>query len=322
MEVTLTQPYVCQIHSQRHTEMKALERGYLEAIPVIEGQAVKENEVLFRVKPILYEAKLAAEIAEMKYAEKELEFSQNLSVKGTVAKSDVALHTAKLAKAKANVELATAELGFTNVKAPFDGIIDRLLRQQGSLVEEGDVLTTISDNSVMWVYFNVPEKNYLQYKADQDQHKADPKIELILANHKKFDHLSTKLTIEADFNNTNGNIAFRADFPNPDRLLRHGQTGTVLIKRELPDALVIPQRSTYEILEKKYVFVIDKDNIAHQREITIQHELDDIYVIEKGLSVDDRIVLEGTRQVRDGDEVEYEDKKPEEVLAQLKNKAE
>ena len=128
--------------------------------------------------------------------------------------------------------------------------------------------------------------------------------------------------IEANFNNENGNIAFRADFPNPDRLLRHGQTGTVLIDRPLKDAIVIPQRATFEILDKRYVFVVDKDDVAHQREIEIAYELDDIFVIEKGLDVNDKFVLEGVRQVRDGEKVEFEFRKPEEALKNLKYRAE
>src|SRR6185437_12038049 len=93
--------------------------------------------------------------------------------------------------------------------------------------------------------------------------------------------------IEAKFNNETGNIPFRADFPNPDRLLRHGQTGTVVIRHVLKDAIVIPQRATFEILDKRYVYVVDKDDVVHQREIVVRKEgeMDDIFVLEKGLGV-------------------------------------
>ncbi len=144
----------------------------------------------------------------------------------------------------------------------------------------------------------------------------------MLANGSKFQHDGKIGAIEAKFNNETGNIPFRADFPNPDRLLRHGQTGNVLIRRPLKNAIVIPQRATFEILDKRYVYVIDKDNVVHQREIAIQNEMDDIFVIKSGLDVNDKIVLEGVRQVRDGDKVEYEFRKPEEVLANQKNHAE
>ena len=96
----------------------------------------------------------------------------------------------------------------------------------------------------------------------------------MLANGSKFQQIGKIGAIEAKFNNETGNIPFRADFPNPDRLLRHGQTGTVLINRTLKNAIVIPQRATFEILDKRYVYVVDKDDVVHQREIVIQNELD------------------------------------------------
>ena len=320
--VTLTQQYVCQIHSQRHIKVRALEMGYLEAITIKEGQQVKEGDVMFKVIPILYQKKADAEMAEAKLAQLEYNYTKKLYEDKVVSENEVALLEAKLAKAQAKAELATAELNFATVKAPFDGIVDRLHHQQGSLVQEGEILTTLSDNSVMWVYFNVPEARYLEYMADLNQHKEDLQIELVLANGNKFEQIGKIGAIEADFNNETGNIPFRADFPNPDRLLRHGQTGTVLISRVQNDAIVIPQRATFEVLQKRYVYVVDKDDVAHQREIVIQNELEDLFVIKNGVGVDDKIVLEGIRQVRDGDKVEYEDRQPEQVAANLKYHAE
>lgn len=320
--VTITRQYVCQIHSQRHIKIRALEMGYLEAIPIKEGQMVKAGDLLFKVIPTLYQAKLDAELAEAKLAELEYNYTKKLVEKKAVSENEVPLLAAKLAKARAKAEQAAAELNFATVKAPFDGIVDRLHHQQGSLVQEGENLTTLSDNSVMWVYFNLPEKQYLEYMADLNQNKDELKIELVLANGDKFQHVGKIGAIEADFNNETGNIAFRADFPNPDRLLRHGQTGTVLINRTLKDAIVIPQRATFDNLAKRYVYVVDKDDVVHQREIDIDHVLDDVYVVKTGIGVDDKIVLEGIRQVRDGDKVEYEDRHPDQVAANLKYPAE
>ena len=122
------------------------------------------------------------------------------------------------------------------------------------------------------------------------------------------------VTIEAKFNPETGNLAFRADFPNPDRLLRHGQTGTVWIMRTLKNAVVIPQRATFELLDKRYVWVLDKDDVAHQTLITIKHELEDIFVIDRGIGVGDKIVLEGVREVEENAKVKYEFLKPEDAL--------
>jgi len=319
--VTLTQQFVCQIHSQRHIKVRALETGYLEAIPVKEGQAVKNDDLLFSVRPILYQSKFEAESAKARLAQLKLNYTKKLAQDKVVSPNEVALQEAELSEANAKAQLAKAEWDFATVKAPFDGIVDRLYHQQGSLVQEGEILTTLSDNSLMWVYFNVPEKVYLEYMSNLNDHENDV-VELQLANHQKFEGVGKIGAIEADFNNETGNIKFRADFHNPHRLLRHGQTGTILISRVQDDAIVIPQRATFEVLQKRYVFVVDKDNVAHQREIVPQTELEDLYVIKSGLGVDDKIVLEGIRQVRDGSTVEYEDRKVDEVVANLKYHAE
>ena len=199
------------------------------------------------------------------------------------------------------------------------------MNQLGSLIEEGDVLTTLSDNSVMWVYFNVPEARYLEYKAEldnDDQHGDKLQVELKLANGKIFPQPGKIGAIEADFNNETGNISFRADFPNPTGLLRNGQTGTILIHNILKDAIVIPQRATFEILAKQYVFVVDAEGHVHQRDINVLAEQDDVFVIDNGLKESDKVILEGIRQVRDGDHVEYEFQPADEVLGNLKYHAE
>ena len=219
---------------------------------------MKSGDLLFNVIPVLYQKRAEAEQAEANVARMEYNYTKKLHDDKGVSLNEVLLIEAKLAKAQAKADLAKAELGFATVKAPFDGIIDRLQYQQGSLVQEGDILTTMSDNSVMWVYFNVPEARYLEYMETPDEVKQKMKIQLVLANGSTF-KLDGKIgAIEADFNNENGNIPFRADFSNPDRLLRHGQTGTILISRVQNDAIVIPQRATFEVLQKRYVYVVDK----------------------------------------------------------------
>lgn len=331
-DVVSTQQYVCQIHSRRHIEVRALENGYLKEIHVQEGQAVQQGDVLFEMIPVLYKANLDKEQAEATSAEIKYKNTSLLTSKSVVSDQELALSEAELARANAQVSKARAELNFTTLRAPFAGIIDRQLEQQGSLVQEGDILSTLSDNRVMWVYFNVPEARYLEYRARLDKEEHGLEIELKLANGSIFPTPGRIGAIEADFNNETGNIPFRADFDNPKNLLRHGQTGTILIHRKLHGAVVIPQRATFEILAKKYVFVIeppkegahtDKNTgIVRQREIGIQEEKDDIYVIDKGLKPDDRIVFEGIRQVRDGDSVEYELRPAREILEHLKFHAE
>lgn len=317
-DVVITRKYVCQIRSQRHINVRALANGHLLEISVKEGQAVKQGDVLFKIEPTLYRAKYDAELAEVRLAEIEFNRTKKLFEQNVVSSQEVALHQAKLDKAQAKAKLAEAELNYTVVRAPFDGIVDRPHEQVGSLVKEGDVLTTLSDNCVMWAYFNVPEARFLEYIAGSAREKEHPKIELVLANRTTFPHAGTLGAIAEQFTNENGNIPFRADFPNPDSLLRQGQPGIVSIHRTLQNATVIPQRATFEVLDKQYVYVVDKDGVVHQREVVVQDERDDIFVIRKGLDVNDRIVVEGIRQVRDNEKVKYEFRKPEEVMAKPK----
>ena len=291
-------------------------------ILINEGQAVKKGEVMFKILPVLYKAKLDAENAKAKLAQLKYKYTQQLVEKKVVSQNEAALMEAELAEAQAKANLAAAELNFTDIRAPFDGIVDRLLQREGSLIKEGDILTTLADNSVMWVYFNVPEKYYLHYMATRKEREKEDKIELVLADGETFPQPGKIGAIEADFNNENGNIKFRADFPNPDGLLRHGQTGTIKIRRPLKNALVIPQRATFELLDKRYVWVVDENDIAHQTLITVKYELEDIFVIDSGLNVRDKIVLEGVREVEEGEKVEYEFRAPEEALKNQKFHAE
>src|SRR6185295_16663934 len=317
-DTLIIKDYVCQIRAIQHIEVRALERGYLQNIFVDEGKHVKKGQLMFRIMPLLYKAELQKAEAEAKFAEIEYLNTKQLADSNVVSSNELALAKAKFDKANAEMSLAQVHLGFTEIRAPFDGIMDKFYVRLGSLVDEGDLLTTLSDNSQMWVYFNVPEAEYLNYKSNQ---KSDSvmRVKLQMANHEIFDYTGVVKTIEADFNNETGNIAFRATFPNPHGLLRHGETGNVIATEPLNNSLIIPQKATFEVLEKKYVFVVDPDHIIRQTEITISAELPDLYVLSSGISENDKIMLEGIRKVRDNEKIgefQYED--PEDVLPRLK----
>ena len=227
---------------------------------------MKKGDLLFKFVPVLYQARLlSSELAEVQIAELEYNSTKKLfeNKARVIAEIEVQLFKAKLAKAQAKAELAKAELNFADIRAPFDGMIDRLPRQQGSLVLKGETLTNLFDNSLVRAYFNVPEARYLEFMAERAENKESPDFELILADHSKFPQTGKLGAIEAKFNPETGDIAFRADFPNPDGLLRHGQTGTVLINRVLKDAIVIPQRATFESLNKRIAFTSSIKTTSH-----------------------------------------------------------
>lgn len=320
-DTSIVKEYVSQIHSIQHIELRAQEKGYLEKIFVDEGQFVKKGQLLFQIMPKLYEAEMQKAAAEADFAEIEYKNTKRLADKNVVAQNELGMAKAKFDKAKAELALTKVHLGFTQIRAPFDGIIDRFHVRLGSLVDEGDLLTNLSDNSKMWVYYNVPESEYLDYKAKANTDAA-PKVSLLMANNKMFDYPGIVETIEGEFDNETGNIAFRATFPNPKRLLRHGETGNIQMEIPLKNTILIPQKATFEVLDKKYVYVIDKNNAIKSREITIAAELPNIFAIKSGLSVDDKILLEGIRLVKENEKIKYKLEKPEYVMSHLELYAE
>jgi membrane fusion protein (multidrug efflux system) len=310
--------YVCQIHAISHIELRSQEKGYLQNVYVDEGQFVKKGQLMFQIMPVLYEAELEKAKANVSFAEIEYQNTKNLADSGIVSKGELAMAKATLEKEKADVSLAQAHLSFTEIRAPFDGIMDHFFERLGSLVDEGALLTTLSDNSKMWVYFNVPEAEYLNYTAIAKQ-KGQQKVRLRMANNELFPQEGVVETIEADFNNETGNIAFRATFPNPERILRHGQTGTILMPAILKNALIIPQKSTFDILDKKFVYVVDDKGVIRSRQITVGVEMPHLYTVTDGLTTKDKILLEGLGKVKNGEKIETEFVSFDKALEDLNN---
>ena len=321
-DTAITTQYVSQIRAIQHIEVRAMEEGYLDEVFVDEGQRVTAGQPLFQIMPALYQAELRAASAEVDFARIEYENTRSLADGRVVSPNELKLAQARLDKAEAELALARVHLGLTEIRAPFDGIMGRLEVRHGSLLEEGELMTTLSDNSEMWVYFNVSEAGYLDYQEHVADTDEPPAVQLMLANSRIFPHEGRVSTIEADFNNETGNIAFRATFPNPEGILRHGATGKVLMSAPLTGVLVIPQKATFDILDKKFVFVIDEHGIAHSREIHIAEELPHLYVVRDGLAEDEQILLEGLRKVRDGEEVHHRFEEPQAVIARLELPAE
>ena len=320
-DVSINKEYVSQIHAFKHIELRALERGYIQDIFVDEGQMLAQGQRMFKIMPNLYEVDLQKSKAEAEMVHIEYQNTKALTDKNIVSANELALAKAKLDKAYAEVKLAQTHLNFTNINAPFGGIMDHFSVRNGSLVAEGDLLTTLSDISKMWVYFNVPESEYLDYKTNKiDQNPV--KVALQMANGEMFDQAGKIETIEADFDNKTGNIEFRAVFPNPNQILRHGQTGNILIAIPYKNALIIPQKATFEILDKTYVYVVNKESKLEQRLITIAAEQPYIFIVKSGLKEDDKVLLEGLRKVHNGQKIDMNIQSPEKIISQLNLHAE
>ena len=309
--------YVCQIHAIRHIEVRSLEKGYLQDIFVDEGQLIKKGQPMFKIMPNIYQAELLKAKAEAQNMNIEYLNTKGLADKNIVSANELALAKAKLDKAKAEVKIAETRLGFTDIKAPFEGIMDHLVVRVGSLLDEGALLTTLSDVSQLWVYFNVPEAQYLDFKTHK-KNKIGEVVQLKMADGDIFNQKGVIEAIVGDFNNTSGNIQFRALFANPDKILRHGETGTILMAKPYPNAMLIPQKATFEIMDKTYVYVVNKEEKVEQRLIHIEAELPQLFIVKDGLNDTDRVLLEGIRKVRPGEKVTIDLRPPQKVRSELK----
>jgi membrane fusion protein, multidrug efflux system len=344
LDTTFTKDYIAGIQSIQNIEVRAQEKGYLQNIYVNEGQYVRAGQVLFKIMPKMYEAevlqakakvlKANAEIlkakAEIKSVETELLNTKTLADKQIVskseqtiaqsklegAKSEFSAMNAELEEAKAELALAETHLSLTNIKAPFDGIIDRIPHKLGSLIDEGELLTKLSDNKNIFAYFNFTELEYLAYKA-RTNNNTQEKVSLILANGQPYENAGIIETIEGEFDADAGTIAVKSKFANPALLLKHGETGKVRLTIPVTNALIIPQKATYELLDKVYVFVVDEKNVVKAVNISIKQKLNNLYVVDAGISANDKILLEGLQTVKEGDKIEAEFIAPREVMEKL-----
>jgi len=313
MDTSFKKEYVAQIQSLQNIEIRAKVKGFIETINVDEGQVVKKGQLLFTIRPREYEAELAKAQAQVKTAELEMQNVKTLADKGIVSKNELALSVAKLNEVKAEAAMAELYVSYTKITAPFDGIIDRLKFKAGSLIDEGTLLTTLSNNKEVYAYFNVTEQEYLDFKS-QAASKSKMGAKLLLANNQPHKYKGAIETIEGEFDNNTGTIAFRAKFPNPELLLKHGETGKVQLTVDLKNALIIPQKATFEVQDKMYVFVVDQNNIVKTRGIVIKQKISNIYIIESGIQTTDKILLEGIQSVKEDDKIESVFVSPQQAL--------
>ena len=316
VDTTFTIDHVADIQSLQNVEIRTKINGYIEKIYVDEGKPVKAGQLLLTIssqtleKEVLKAKALVKNaLAEAKTAELDLQNMKILAGKNIVSKTGLeksqAAYAAALARIdefRANQESAQIQVAMTQIKAPFDGVINRIPFKVGSLINEGTLLTTISNNSSVYAYFNVSEKEYLRFK-EQKNNNETAEITLLLADNKPFAYKGTIETIEGEFDQNTGNIAFRAKFPNPDLLLKHGSSGKIQLTNTIKRALIIPQKASFEIQDKIYVYTVDKDNIVRSRNIEIKQRIQHIYVIESGLKPSDRIIYEGIQNLKEGDKV-------------------
>jgi len=315
--VTIPRDYICEISGVEYVEIHARVQGYLEDIYVDEGQFVKKGQPLFRISSNAYsemvtkaEAALQRAIAETKTKNLEVDRIKMMVDKHVISQTelDVAMSQREAAEsgireAKAVLENARISLNYTFIRAPFDGILDRIPFKKGSLINSGTLLTSISNIREVFAYFQMSEPEYLRLHGKEikdRQFKAEhQKVSLLLADGSPYPFEGKIETMGGDFDRETGSISIRARFPNPDHTLKHGSTGKILLNKTLPDALLVPQESTFAVQDKNYVYVLDDKNVAHIKNFSNIGRYKEYFVVD-GLKKGDRIVTEGLQQLRDG----------------------
>jgi RND family efflux transporter MFP subunit len=327
-DTTYLQEYVADIQASQNIEIRSRIHGFIEKQWVDEGQFVKEGQVLFSLSNKVFlqdlqKAKINKKTAqtEVKSLEIELQNTEKLYANNIVAKPEVDLLKVKIEVAKTKVEMAESEesqaqlnLSFTDIKAPFSGIINRIPFKKGSLVEEGSVLTSLSNNNLMYIYFNLSEIDYLNYVNSKEKQE---KVTLLLADNKPYPYQGKIETMEGEFDKSTGNIAFRASFLNPNQILKHGSSGKILIEKNLNGTLLIPQKSTYEIQGNYYVYLVNNDNQLKSKKVNIGLRFNNLFQITSGLSASDKILFEGIQLVKDGDKITFEEIPSNQIITQI-----
>lgn len=315
--VTVQQEYICEINATQFVEIHARVQGYLDEIYIDEGESVRKGQPLFRLSSNEYkamvttaEANLRRAIAEAKTKSLDVDRIRMMVEKGVISKTELELANALkdaaesgVLEAQSTLDNAKINLSYTFIQAPFDGIIDRIPFKKGSLINSGSLLTSISNIDEIYAYFRVSETEYLQFVANgHTTRKVNRPVTLELADGSSFPNEGFIETMEGDFDRSTGSIAFRARFKNPDKILKHGSSGKILMNKELRNAVLVPQKSAFTIQDKYYVYVLDKDNKARPKNFNTVDRYEDSF-ITNGLQQGDRVVIEGIQQLRDGTKV-------------------
>ncbi|GCD79926.1 efflux RND transporter periplasmic adaptor subunit [Schleiferia thermophila] len=319
-DTTLDEEFIAEIKALKNVEIRSRLKGYLEEIYVDEGKPVVKGQPMFKINDEEYKLNLAKATAKVKNAiaaEKnaalELERVRRLAESSIVSPSELTLAESKYTAAKADVEEAEAEekmalfqLNFTLIKAPFSGLIDRINQRQGSLVDEGTLLTTISELDKVYAYFNISEREYLQLKNEfSDNSFIGQKVYLKLVDGNVYPEAGMIETMESEFEASTGNISVRAVFPNSRRILKHGSTGRIIFSRQVRDGIFIPQRAVMEIQDKYYVYIVDTNKRAKMIAIKPKKRITNFYWIESGLQPGNLLITEGIQKIKNNSLVTF-----------------
>ena len=320
-ECNLSTSYPATIKGIQDIEIRPKVSGFITKVHVDEGDFVRRGQVLFSIDRVQYEAAVKSAEAAVRVARTTVS-TQKLTVKNKkmlhekkiisdydmeMAENRLASAEAQLASARAQLIDARNNLSFCSVTSPSDGVVGTIPYRVGSLVSSStaEALTTVSNISKMYVYFSMTEKQLLEYTKGTDGVKgalaAIPAVNLQLADGSTYDQTGKVTNVSGVIDITTGSVSMRATFDNPQKILRSGGSGSVVIPIHKDNAILVPQKATYEIQDKHFVYVVGKDNKVKNTEITVLPQNDGTnYVVTGGLKAGERIVVEGINTLSDG----------------------
>lgn len=320
-DVELNTAYPATIKGMQDIEIRPKVSGYLTQLLVDEGATVRKGQPLFKIDDVQYRAAVNQAIASVNVVKANIN-TQKLTVENKKmlhAKqiiSDYDLQTAinqlasleaQLQQAEAALQSARDNLRYCTVTSPGDGVVGVIPYRVGSLVSASSAqpLTTVSSINEMYVYFSMTEKQLLALTREQgglnEAMKNMPPVTLVLSDGTTYSETGKVSTISGVIDPQTGAVQMRATFSNVQHVLRSGGTGSVLMPNNQKGAIVIPQKATYEIQNKKFVYVVDNKNKVQSREIEVLVQNDgQNYVVSSGLKAGERIVVDGVNKLKNG----------------------
>lgn len=322
--VNLKKNYPATIRGRQDIEIRPQISGFITKLCVDEGAMVRKGQTLFLINPTEYQAAVntaqaAIKVAEANLATQEItvKSKRELLKKNIISEYDMQMEENTLASMKANLaqskaQLVTAKqnLAYTVITSPSDGIVGSIPYRVGSLVSSStaEPLTVVSDISKMYAYFSMTEKELLEESKGKGNTKSIieqmPELELELIDGTIYNHRGKVETISGVIDASTGSVSIRAAFPNPDGILKSGGTGNVLVPYQRDNAIVIPQKATYELQDKKFVYVVQKDGTVKSTEVSVL-DLNDgqTYVVTAGLKGGEQIAIENVSTLKDGQKI-------------------
>ncbi len=313
--------YPATIRGVQDVEIRPKVSGFITKLCVKEGQSVKKGQLLFEIDNVTYQAAVRQAKAAVNSAEAQLntakltyENNQKLfanNVIGTYelqsSKNNYENARAALAQAKANYVSAKQNLDFCYVTSPANGVVGNLPYRVGALVSSSSAepLTTVSDINTMQVYFSMTEKDMLDLtKTKGGLHAAIseyPPVKLMLADGTTYNHEGKVAAVSGVIDQSTGSVSIRADFPNPEHLLKSGGSGSIVVPHVNSSAIVIPQDAVAQVQDRYFVYILGSDNKVKYSPVTVNPDNDGkSYIIESGLKVGDKIVISGITTLKDG----------------------